>query len=483
MARSGILGQSKPAAATNTLLYSAPVDSSASTVLTIANDGTGSTYSVAVKEYDQSVTLDASTYLLHAGDTITNHRFALSSPVDVNTGISSGDVLTADDGESTAKFSSFYIPPFTEIHVKEETLKRITVESVNGTMEVGETISKGVAPDDTTAVVYEYASAAGGSFVWIGPETINGAGTAFADGDSVQTASGSGTIAAGGVGTAEDRFVFSFNGAGGDYSVYNESPFQIFGDRTYRFDVSDSSMTGRDFKLSEVVNGEWGPDGTFGTGDDGTEYTTGKTTNGTAGSAGAYVQYPFGDDPSRPRNVYYYDGGTGTPANSSYGGETRIFETLDETTFNEIYVYDLVGTWTTSSDSFTVNATTYVVSGQTSGKWGTVKDYSGTTLNIILGINSPAFVATDTFLDLPLDTTAVRSTAEISSVDVNVTDIPASSYLAVNVTNAANNVDRITSLVVGAGERVLVSSATQNNIFTLVGFEDNSTEITTRNYG
>ena len=45
-------------------------------------------------------------------------------------------------------------------------------------------------------------------------------------------------------------------------------------------------------KLSDTVNGEFGPDGD-GTSDDGTEYTTGKTTNGTAGSAGAYVQYDF----------------------------------------------------------------------------------------------------------------------------------------------------------------------------------------------
>ena len=68
----------------------------------------------------------------------------------------------------------------------------------------------------------------------------------------------------------------------------------VFTDRTYRFNVADSSMSGRLFRLSTTVNGEYGPDGDIATtGDNGTEYTTGKTTNGTAGSSGAYVQYDF----------------------------------------------------------------------------------------------------------------------------------------------------------------------------------------------
>ena len=77
MAKSGILGQSKPAATTNTILYKAPIDKSASAVLTIANDGTGAAYDIALKDYDQNLTMDASTYLFHEGDVVTNHRFTL----------------------------------------------------------------------------------------------------------------------------------------------------------------------------------------------------------------------------------------------------------------------------------------------------------------------------------------------------------------------------------------------------------------------
>ena len=74
MANQGILAQLKPSAATDTVLYSAKIDESVSAVLTIANDGTGSTYDVAIKDYDQKLAVDASTYLLHPGDIVTGYK-------------------------------------------------------------------------------------------------------------------------------------------------------------------------------------------------------------------------------------------------------------------------------------------------------------------------------------------------------------------------------------------------------------------------
>ena len=65
MADQGILAQSKPGANTNTVLYSSPVDKSASTVLTVANDGTGSAYKVGIKGWDQKLQLAASPNKLH----------------------------------------------------------------------------------------------------------------------------------------------------------------------------------------------------------------------------------------------------------------------------------------------------------------------------------------------------------------------------------------------------------------------------------
>ena len=97
MARSGILAQLKPASNTLSVLYSAPSDSSASAVLTVANDGTGSAYDVGVKDFDQKVTLDANTYKLHKGDIITSHRFTLGSAIAATSSLVGGGLITSDD--------------------------------------------------------------------------------------------------------------------------------------------------------------------------------------------------------------------------------------------------------------------------------------------------------------------------------------------------------------------------------------------------
>ena len=85
MATQGLLAQLKPTANTDTILYEGPVASSASTVLTIANDGTGSAYDVAIKDYCQKVTLDASTYKLHKGDILSHYEIQLNTASPLST--------------------------------------------------------------------------------------------------------------------------------------------------------------------------------------------------------------------------------------------------------------------------------------------------------------------------------------------------------------------------------------------------------------
>jgi hypothetical protein len=479
MARQGLLAQSKPNGAA--LLYAAPVNTSASAVLKIANDGTGAAYDVALRDFDQELVVDSANYLLHKGDVITGYRVNIDTAVTEGTFLP-GQSFTSSSGESTMKFESFYIPELTNIYVKSASVRDISIESITGDFNVGDTISKGTGGDTTTALVYSSS----GGFISIGPSTINGSGTEFIDGDDISSSSGgTATIALGGVGTASDKFIFSETTAGGTYVRLLSS---LFGDRTYRFDVSDSSMAGLLFQLSETENGEWGTDGLAPTdpgdaGDGGTEYTTGKTINGTAGSASAYVQYDFSANQSLATEIYWYEGDLTTAANASYGGASDLFSTSSNVTYTEFYAYDLTGTWVNSTDTFVYAGITYTVTGQTAGPYGIVSDYTSTTLKVLLGVGSSEFAGTDTVFDVPRDNAATRNQVTVSSVTTAKGAIDANTLIADGVANDANNVGSVTSLVVGPGQRVHVSSATQNNVFSLIGFEDASSEYTTRVFG
>ena len=482
MAKQGLLAQLKPSANTDTVLYSAPINRSASTVLTIANDGTGSAYDVAVKNYDQKFTLDAATYKLHEGDLITSSVVEVGTPISATAPLLVGNTITTTDQEKSFKFESFYTPPFTEVFVKVFAIRSIPVEAISGEFAVGDTISKGTSPNDTTAVVY----GVDGTTIHIGPSTLNGTGTEFAAGDSIGVSGGaSATISASpAITAANNEFTFSTTTAGGVYRLYvgDGNLFELFDDRTYRFNVADGTMSGRDFHLSETVNGEFGPDGAVGGGDDGTEFTTGKTTNGTAGSGGAYVQYAFGGN-TTPTTLYIYDGGTGTASNANYGGTDRVITFSTIYTYPGVYVFDKVGTIVDNTDTFLLDGVTYTITSQTAGAYGYVRDYTGSVLTFIKGLNSGDFSGSDTFRDVPKLNTASRSTATINSVDVASAAVEVSNYLVDGDATGNNEVDKITSLVVGPGETLVVKSTTANNIFSLVGFEDASNSITTRIFG
>lgn len=480
MANQGILAQSKPTAATDTILYSAPVDSSASTVLNVANDGTGSAYSVGIKSYDQKLTVDASTYLLHKGDVISGYTMTVNTPFSNSVGFTGGTAITSDDGEKTFKFESPITPAVTTYYVKTVGIRVLTLTGESGTFSVGDTLTKGAAPDDTTATVY----GVNGALIYVGPSTINGAGTEFTAGDSVSaTSGGSGTIDVGGINPSsgsENKYVFSET-SGGTYNLYlvSDTPLPLFNDRTYRFDVSDASMLNSAFALSTTQNGEWGPDGDATlTDDNGVEYTDGRTDSGTPGNASAYIQFAFTS--GTPTALYWYSSDLGDTANADFGALGSYISTDSQPTFSEFYIYDVTGTWVNSSDSFTFSGITYTVTAQSAGPFGYVESYSGTTLTVIKGEGSTDFAGTDTFLDAPLSATASRSTVTVSSVDIASAALDTDNYIVVGATNSANNVDKITSLVVGPGETIIVNSTTANNVFSLIGFEDASSAITTR---
>ena len=481
--KSGILGKAKPNGAA--LLFRADPTSSISAVLNVANSGTGAAYSIGLKSYDQRLNLDANTYNFNEGYVISNYTFTSTTPIPA--GATAGaQILSATNTSEKAIFNRYVIPALTSIFVKSISIRTFTLTNHTGAMSVGDTITKGAGGDTTTCLVYEVYQSGENMIVHVGPETVNGNGTTFADGDINQfTSGGSGVIASGGIGTAQEEFVFSTTTAGGVYRLYQGGGnfFELFDDRTYRFNVSDGTMSGRDFHLSETINGEYGPDGDASTtADNGTEYTTGKTTNGTAGSGGAYVQYAFGDS-TTPAALFFYDGGTGTASNANYGGVDRILNFTNVYTYPGVYVFDKVGTIVDNTDTFLLDGVTYTITSQTAGAYGYVRDYTGSVLTFIKGLNSGDFSGSDTFRDVPKLNSASRTTATINSVDVASAAVEVSNYLVDGDATGNNEVDKVTSLVVGPGETLVVKSTTANNIFSLVGYEDASNSITTRIFG
>ena len=243
-------------------------------------------------------------------------------------------------------------------------------------------------------------------------------------------------------------------------------------------------MSGRDFKLSIGINGEWGLDGIAGNADDGTEYTTGKTTSGAEGDgANGYIQYDFSANTALAGLLYFYDGGTGTASNATYGGSNRSVTISGNFTYLDAFVYNITGTWVNGADTFTSAGTTFTVTAQDVQPYGIVRSYSGTDLKVIKGAGSAEFAGSDTFRDVPQLLSADRSTVTVSSVDTATTALEDANYIANGVANGANEVDKITSIVVGPGERVVVNSTTANNSFSLIGFEDASSALTTRVFG
>jgi hypothetical protein len=583
----GKLAAAKPAATTNTFLYRCPIDKTASAVLNVVNQsGSGTTYRVGLRDYDQTLTLDAGTYKFRKGNVVTSYQLVVTPGVQASS-LTPGDLVTLDNNNATFRYFDFFKPTATiTIPVKAEYIGSVSYENLTGgTFAVGNTVTgangltgivyadngtfslrlkiAGItnsstsfrvsgdgtnisaldllnfdnelvavssktgnqmtvtrAQSGTTAAAHQAgsvtrivrptattttlsaaitdtaatsitvtssASLTVGDYIRIGNEflligqiatntltvsrgalgttaatALNGATVTrhtdqgyvalqyFEDGEIINNGSGvTAAISASALPSitfvAQLKFVYDLNNSG-TFSLPDSLNLDI--DRTYRFTQSDSSNTGEPLTFTNSI---------------GIAYTATVTTNGTAGTSGAYTQIAVT---------------SATPVLLNIIGVTNSIGISSPVTtdplYTTIYVYDIEGTIATTN-SFDTTTGSNTITTVTSGPYGYVHSVSGSTIKVSLGLNSSAFTSTKTFYESPREDATARSLATVNSVTA-ATDIDAEDYLFYGKSLAANTTDKNSSLVIGPGQSVVVYSSAADINYSLNGFEDNTSD-------
>lgn len=154
----GKLASAKPSATTDTLLYRSPIGSSASAVLNVTNQGTGSgTYKVALRDYDQVLTLDASNYKLRKGNVVTTYQLDLIPGVQANA-LVPGSLITTDSENATFRYLDVVTDDSAiEVPTKVDDVGNfnLTTSPTGGTLQAGDVVT---GANGLTALVYSYQS-------------------------------------------------------------------------------------------------------------------------------------------------------------------------------------------------------------------------------------------------------------------------------------------------------------------------------------
>jgi hypothetical protein len=142
----GRLAASKPAATTNTELYRVNIESTASTVLTVANQsGSAATYRAALRDYDQILTLDGdypSQYNFQKGNPISAYKLKIAPGITFTSAVPGTDIASVNGG--IAKLLDVFKDTATiNRYVRVDKVYPIDtlVDNLIGILEVGETIT------------------------------------------------------------------------------------------------------------------------------------------------------------------------------------------------------------------------------------------------------------------------------------------------------------------------------------------------------
>ena len=303
------------------------------------------------------------------------------------------------------------------------------------------------------ATVTPWTAGAQGQVNWFdGSETVTG-GTSNATATTQFTPTSSATYTTG----------FVWGTTAGQEVVPNAFTMDV--DRTYRFDQSDSSNTGLPLRFSDTQ------DGTGAQPTPGTEFTTGVTKTGTAGTDGVIDIVP---DAQTPDPIFYYAEGT--------TGYSASIDIVPDPVFTEVFLYDVEGTWV-QGDTFTIGTATLTVGTVTGGKYGYVSEWdsANSKLYVTLGVNSAAFAGTDTFVDTPPETGADRTTATVSSAGA-ATDLLTRDYIYYDYAIAANATNKHSGIVVGPNSHIIVYASTADLTFQVNGFENAATDFLPAQY-
>ena len=159
----GKLASVLPAATTNTFLYRTPITGATSSVLSVVNQSsTAATYRVGLRDYDQLLTLDASTYKFRRGNVVSSYVLQIIPGV-TKQSITAGTLVPVATTEATFKFLDVVVDSsIKEIPVRAACIGNVSLAAAptGGSIDAGETIT-GAKGFTATAFTYNTTGGAG----------------------------------------------------------------------------------------------------------------------------------------------------------------------------------------------------------------------------------------------------------------------------------------------------------------------------------